>query len=509
MKRSFWIFIFILSFCFPVFSQSLDDFSLDANTVSFDEATNKFDAEGSVEARHKNISLSTKHLVYDAKTKEIIVDKPFIMNRQGITFEGASLRYRLDTDSGLAKDVEIITSGVFVQGKELKVEGETFDFRNASFTTCDIEKGETFDAHYKVTASQIIFYPEVGWLVAYLGFFWIGNLPVMPIPTYIYDLKAPEKGRENVPPFPDIGTNDEDGTFIREKIIWNRNRHWNGYYALDYASKKGFGGGVWGNYLINQDRYGSVRLFGNPVDQWSGGFSYIYAFGEGISSLNWKTPYDLLGEAPLIRDFQAQFDLSIRERINYQKISYTPKIAWRGVKRNIFGVPRLNTDFEISGAQVKEESSFISLNEENFQNGYYYEIPLNDFGMFIPSLNGNWQWYSNDQAWQRIVYNLAYKKSLFNFDFSAYNLHYLANFGQSPFLFEKYRFVGQDEVGAGIFYNFFSSSLGLKASYYLPDMSVKDMDYIFSAGFHCYAIIINYRAMRKEFNFGFSLVDRK
>lgn len=469
---------------------------IDANTVFFDEATNKFDAEGSVEAHYKNISLFTQHLIYQTKTKEILVDTPFKMNRQGLTFEGSSLRYRLDTDSGVANNVKIQTTGVFLVGKELKVAGETLDFRNASFTTCDIEKGDDFDAHYKVSATQIVFYPEVGWLVAYLGFFSIGNVPLVPIPTYIYDLKAEEKGRQNVPPFPDIGSNNEDGTFIQEKIIWSQSRRWNGYFSFDYASKKGFGGGVWGNYLINNERFGSIRLSGNPVDQWSVGLTYIY-------------DPDIEDPKACLPDRQLQLDLTIRERINYEKISYTPKIAWRGKKKELGKILGLTGDLEFSAAKIKEESSFISLGEGNLQSGLQYEIPINNFGSFIPEVRGNWQWYSNDQAWQRINYKLSYKHIFSAFDFTAYNLHYLADFGHSPFAFENYRFIARDEVGATLFYNFFASRLGLQANYYLPDLSVKDMDYVFSAGFHCYAIIISYRAMRNEFNFGFSLLSEK
>ena len=73
---------------------------------------------------------------------------------------------------------------------------------NASFTTCDLPQ-----PHYRVTASDILLYPQYGWMVAYWGYLLAGAVPIVPMPTYIYDFEAAEKAQKNLPPFPEVGDN--------------------------------------------------------------------------------------------------------------------------------------------------------------------------------------------------------------------------------------------------------------------------------------------------------------
>jgi hypothetical protein len=86
--------------------------------------------------------------------------------------------------------------------------------------------------------------------------------------------------------------------------------------------------------------------------------------------------------------------------------------------------------------------------------------------------------------------------------------HYLYNLGESPFNFEKYWFEARDEVDAQWLMKLGDHKVEIKTAHYLPTLEPKDIDYVFALGFHCYDIILTYRAMRHEVTFGADLVSR-
>ena len=375
---------------------------------------------------------------------------------------------------------------------------EKYQLKNASFTTCDLAS-----PHYRVTAADLQLYPEYGWMVAYWGYFWLWNIPVVPMPTYIYDFRAGERAQKNLPPFPQVGSNDDDGNYISETLAWHLRREFSGTYTLSYFANKGFGLGANANYILNDRNEGELRLNWNPKDQVFGGVTHVLSFGGEVT----EKPSFEFPISPRYRQYELETILSSRERINYQKVSYTPNLRLRSREGEIVR-KEAKYDLELTAGLVAEEGN-TRLARGGGNLKFYGDFPETGFGYITPSLRLDALYYSNGGKWVKPSAGIDLSKS-FTRDVSlgmGYQ-HYLFVEGQSPFNFEMYRFRAADRLRSDLSFKIGETAAKIAASYFLDNWSPEDIDYTLFFLLHCYNLEFTYRSMRREFVLGVSLAAR-
>ena len=490
------VLLFFVVFAFPSFAQD-KDLIINADNVSYHQEKNIVEAEGSVEVIYQEVTIHGKHVLYNTISDEVFADGGFSLAYSGISIEGDSLEYYIKEKEGNASQIDFNLGNINLKGEKIQFGKDKFKLQEASFTTCNLEQ-----AHYRLTASEITVYPDYGWMVAYWGYFWMNGVPVVPVPTYIYDLYAEEKGRKNLPPFPEISSNDEDGTYVRQRMVWHLKRELSGTYSLDYATKKGVGAGFDLDYIINESSIGNLRCKGNFVDGLGGGITHRLFFGGEIEDKR-TTPLSFF-TLPKSQQYELVATLSSRERINYEKVSYYPNLELKMRKTELF-IPVLKYEAEAVLGMVGEENS-LNLGRGGGKLGVYWEIPEQVIGFITPSFSQDLLFYSNGGLWEKTSAGLNVQKVFLNNILMGMEyLHYFRVNGLSPFNYEMYRFSSADRLKTNIFFLLGDTGVGFDTAYYLDTWQPEDIDYSLYFKMHCYNLLAKYRSLRGEFQLGFSL----
>jgi hypothetical protein len=501
-SRFFLLLSVLLFFLFsssPVQAQG-KDLIINADNVSYDREHDQVEAAGSVEVIYKDVTIYGNYLIYNTKLDKVWADRGFILSYGDVSIEGTTLTYEIKEKKGKATDIGFEYQGIKLAGKIIELSEDEFKLKDASFTTCDIE-----GSHYRVTASEITFYPKYGWLVAYWGYFWLGPLPVVPMPTYIFDMLAADKNRKNVPPFPEVGSNDEDGAFINERLAWHFKRELSGTYSITYASKKGFGGGIEADYILSDNSRGTARLNTNATDGPFGGLTHSIYFGEEIEG-DPRNSFIFL-DLPKYRRYELETTFSYRERMNYERVSFYPNIVLRSRQGKILR-DEANLDMELMAGFVSEMST-IRASRGGGKLDFYWDFPEFALGDITPKLGIDDRYYSNGMRWTRTTGGLELNKTFANsIGLGLGYLHYFSVDGTSPFNFELYRFSPVDRFTTDLSFLLGETGVGVATSYFLDTWQPEDIDYSLLFKMHCYDLMLKYRSLRNEFALGFSLAVR-
>jgi len=478
-------------------SAQVKDLTINADKVSYDKARYRVEATGSVEVDYQDIKLTGNHLIYNSSAETFHADQGFTFVYDGaLTFEGETLDYELVSRDGTAEGANFLYQGVYLGGRQLNFNEERFEIKNAHFTTCDLPQ-----PHYHITAADLQLYPKERWMVSYWGIFWLGRVPVAVMPTYIYDFT----GTRQQTPFPDFGSNGDDGNYLTETLAWNLNRQLNGTYSISYLSNKGLGLGGTANYIANDNNKGDVRINWNGKDGSYGGITHVYSFGT-LACPAPQTPLDL-ALLPCQNQYELQATLSSRERINYQRVSFLPDLDFLSRGAPLGNTP-VKYDYELDAARVNEENNvFLKRGGGKFR--LYEDLPELAVGSLTPSLVWDSMYYSNSTHWLKPSVGLSDTK-VFTRDLALgldYT-HFLAIDGQSPFLYENYRYRAADTLGSSLLLKIGETKARIAAVYYLDNWSPEDIDYTLFFILHCYNLEVTYRSLRSEFLLGFSLAAR-
>ncbi|MFA4966599.1 MAG: hypothetical protein WC624_00045 [Candidatus Margulisiibacteriota bacterium] len=488
MKR-FAVICFLLFMAASGYAQD-KDLTINAASMFYDRDKSSIEATGSVEVVFKNVKITGEHLIYKIASREAYLDSGFTFAFNGLNFSGKKLKYDFNKETGSAKMVKIQYEKANISGNDVEFGTEEVKLKNAAFEACGLDS-----PHYHLSAAEIDLFQKQGWLASYWGIFWLGSVPSIPIPVYVYDFKAEQKGKKNVMPYPEIGNNTDDGFWISETMSWHLKPELNGNYSFNYTANRGIGGGFKLNYLIDEDREtdADIYLSGSEGPRW--GIGYLNSFGEEIKQE--QEPSILSISSYKKYEFSAR--LSSRERINYERVSQLPDLIVR--LRNI---PFMKGGIEgsVSAGQIAEESSSTSLNRENV----YLKTKQTLFdGISVGGISDS-SLYGNGTHWVKLIGSLGYERKLSPSLDSLINYsHYFANRGQSPFNYEKYRFDARDTIGLSLKSNSENGKFIFSCSYFLPDLSPQDIDYTAGVKIHCFSVDLTYRAMRQEVTFGFSL----
>ncbi len=481
------LFFIILALLISPALASDQDLIINADSIAYEK--DNIVAEGSVEAIYKNNKALGERLVYNTKTRSIKLDNGFIFFYGDIVLSGDEIEYELDKDRGRGRRVRVNYESVFLEGNYIDFNREEIKLKGASFDTCGIKP----ESHYRISAQQMSLYPATNWLVSYWGIFWYGRIPTLPIPVYVYDLEAERKGKHNILPYPEIGSNDEDGFYISERIVWYARRELSGSFNINYSEKKGIGSGFEANYILSKQNQGNFRLYGNYHEPFWGGLTHHYYFGPSV--IDSFLPTDIFS-ASTYRKLDLETTLSLRERINYERVTKSPEIALN------FRDPKIKI-----GAGLISENSKEAVAKAHLS--YLWDSKIydkNDFEI-IPSILFDYSRYSKGRFWWRNIGKLTLNKkwSPYLSNSLAYS-HFFDQQGASPFLYENYKLINSDQFSANLQLNIFKSTLRVDTVYDIPSWNPYDIDYTIEAGVHCHTFGFRYRAVRNEFGLIFRII---
>ena len=116
------------------------DFSIEAEKLVFNKASNIFSATGDVKIYFADVTIKTEALTFDKNSERIeFSSKIFIKTSQGARILGNSAEIDRKTRLTLAKNVKALIEKKFqVAAEEMKIEEENTTFKKAIGTPCDV-----------------------------------------------------------------------------------------------------------------------------------------------------------------------------------------------------------------------------------------------------------------------------------------------------------------------------------------------------------------------------------
>ncbi|MFH1709838.1 MAG: hypothetical protein ABH860_02055 [bacterium] len=476
-----------------------------ADTLSYSEDGSSIEAFGTVKVTSSDVKINADHVVYMIEDKQVIADNGFTMQAQkGARLSGEYLDYSFKTKKGLTRDVRIAYRYSVMTGKFAYLDEEKIELKDSSFNTCGREP-----PHYHVASYTTTLYPEEGWVLGYYGYLWVDGIPVVPVPVYMYDLSVYGIGQKTaasgVMAVPEMGSNDDDGFYVLYKLPWVASKKHNGRLVFLNTAKGGFGGGVEGNYIIDDYNDTNYRINYDPRYNTFGGVAHRYRFGSEIGRKDVASYTFFRVKQQLL--FELITNVSYNERVNYERVSQLPNLTLR---LNDVQTPINNFYMggEVSYGYITEETSGTGDTTGNLQTKGYFDIPTG-IGKLYAGLGYNQSWYGLTGYWSRLKQNLTLSRD-FNNGFDSYigHMHYINFDGVSPFRYELYLVSPSDEFSFGLGYNFGPHRVSFDYSYYVPDWDPREFVYALSLGFHCYTVDISYNTAMEQLTFGVGIIAR-
>ena len=550
MKLLKILLVFIFLFSFAVIPSAKAQINITADNVVYDKYREAEIASGHVKVSAPDFRITGLHVRHYPKRKRIIAEDEFTLEMEGYRIFGTKLDFYYDEKTGQASMVRINFGRTYLGGGHLRIHKDKFNILNGYFTDCN----SPF-SHYHISSNEIILYPKTGLIVAYWATFWVGPVPVLPVPTFVYSAPPPPskfvqvkpekvkeerekgvvKGAKTEAPVAKLGSNPIDGWFIKQPFNWYITPWWYYKFQLTYMEKKQLGIGLRTNYcLFNDINEGELRIANSSGDGTWGGITHYLSFGPKL--------YSKEEEEELIynkfkpggkRWFELELLGSHRERINldenigpYSRVSFLPKATLRWNRRPVF-VRELTFFAEASGAKVSEEATDGSIREANrgeVSGDFTYKIDLPYLGEFTAKIDGAYIEYKDikyvtvtKEYWAHSTQSLSLKSNFGDVLITEIgHEHYIHLDGESPFEFEEYWYSPFDTFIAGAKLNFLYNSFQFKGMYDLPSNEFRRLFYEYVMGMHCYDLIFTYQIIRdflgettEEFTFGFDLVPSR
>jgi lipopolysaccharide assembly outer membrane protein LptD (OstA) len=123
--------------------------TIDAETMTFDKASNSYIADGHVVIHDKDATLQDDHVKYDTETKDAWSNGHVRLNQAGQEWVAPSLYYNFNTRAVKTSQADGFVDPIYVRAENLQQANTNYYvFTHGSATTCDYDKP---DYHFEAT----------------------------------------------------------------------------------------------------------------------------------------------------------------------------------------------------------------------------------------------------------------------------------------------------------------------------------------------------------------------
>lgn len=249
--------IILLLLVFVISSQCFAEevfVNLKAMSLKYEEEGRIVTAVGSVEVRLKDFIIKSDIAKVNVDTGIATAEGNVVISSERYTAYSDIASYNASTEVTTLRNFSTVLVPEGIKGKvfiKAEVVDDLEEFTSGSegdITTCDYD-----EPHYHIRARKFEYYPEDK-IVGYSVTFYIGKVPVMWMPYFVYSLK-----RERASNMPIFGHNEVEGDFIKTSWDYFINNSAYGVVYLDLMEKKGFGHGFEHEYKL--DRFNEGRFY--------------------------------------------------------------------------------------------------------------------------------------------------------------------------------------------------------------------------------------------------------
>ena len=472
------------------------------------------EASGNVLATYDEYVITANYLWVDMTAQQARFDGGFSFVRNKRAIIGQTLFYDLDKQEGLAKDVTVVLENMRVKGDSLVIKDNKAQLVNSALTTCDL-----LDPHYKVTAVNTTIYLKWGLLVSSSGLFWLGNTPIMFVPSYIVGDPRYGYNIQDNAPLPQIGSDSVNGTFVKEKINIYADEKNTGTASLEWYSDNGLFTGFQHDWRRSPSSFGNIRFGYHTNEGLEGGITHHFLLTGAQDEQSISLIEQFFQEVPA--DYkpllEAQLDLSSGEIYpsdrDQQRVSFLPQLTVLvPLSRTI--INDLDYKLTVKLGNILEENLLNQKNSMNRIRGVFsldyswhkllpYDVQMSLSTGYV----GRWYWENRalTNSWNLIDGELSFIKTIYPFETKWSYHHNYINSGSSAFNFDSKEAVFEDEITYELGLNVYKNKLSGVWRYNMVQESYRDIDLTLKLNEHCWNLLFTWRQVRQEVNFGVSL----
>jgi LPS-assembly protein len=235
------------------YEASSEPWRLRADSVSFEQATNTYVAEGGVEIWQEKQRLTADRVVVNAATREMEATGRVHLVQGEDSLKSQRMKLDLNTNLGIVVEGTLFLKqqNYYLRGEEIERVGEnTYRVKGGIFTTCDGDWPA-----WRFTGSEALITLEE-YADIWGATFEVKHIPIFYSPYLFLPVKTQ---RQSGFLFPRVGYSNTAGAGVDLACFWAIARNMDATFYLDLATKKGIGEGLEYRYVRKQDSSGSLQ----------------------------------------------------------------------------------------------------------------------------------------------------------------------------------------------------------------------------------------------------------
>jgi lipopolysaccharide assembly outer membrane protein LptD (OstA) len=201
----------------------------DARRIEFRVAESTIVLDQEAHLTYQDLELSARQVQYDIERQTVEAEGSPVLGDRGEQVKGGLMTYDLPSRVGTIYDAQTnYEKGLYLGQRIRKVSENELDVMNGTYTTCNGAK-----PHYRFASRWMkIFLKDK--LVAKPVVFYLGNVPLLALPFWVFPVKAGRRSGFLFPQF-EFGLNNSAGQFIRNAgYYWAPNDYMGFTAAGDY-----------------------------------------------------------------------------------------------------------------------------------------------------------------------------------------------------------------------------------------------------------------------------------
>lgn len=485
-----------------------DPFFLSADGVSYAQDNSQLDASGNVSLKYKNYTINTKFFRFlrsDNQQKEIQFLDSFDLQRDGVSVQAQSATYNLTTFRGGATQLHANLGKIVVFGDRVDLLSDHLEIQNVSFTSCNKPTPD-----YLIKAEKLMIYPQVGLFIADKNTLFINQVPVFYFPTYFFASREYSLLGKNSP-LPEIGSNTQEGWFLKGKISYFVSPQLPG--SIDYGYIEKFKWLIGIEQGIKISPYHDLYVKLQRLD----GFGYqggiYYSFDVANQFINTRrdsileellTPF-LADQNPLVSRLFVQY--SVHELEKKYFIDSLPLVKMQ------LNTPPLLFDFKVLSdanwgriGEYQPDQSIITTQRFNFNSAVIRKWDLKPFQLDTDFYYRGF-FYDTGATWQRFFSKTSLTWDVLPFKPSIFFTKMVSILGTSKLASDADDVELTDELGYRFSYRLNPvSEVQLENAYYLNTRTARMLDLSVKFGFHCWSVVMKRRFVQNEWLFSVELL---
>ncbi len=223
-----------------------------ADTISYDDPTRRYVADGSVRISKGNVRLTADHVQFDHRTMDAAASGHVVLVSGKDVLIGDSIDINLQDQVGtvIQGTVFLEENHFYIRGDKIEKLGEnTYAAEQATLSSCDGQAPA-----WKITGRKLDVTLE-GYGVIRHAALWAKDVPVLYTPIFVFPAK---RQRQTGLLAPEFGSSTRKGAFYTQPFYWAINEQSDMTYAPQYMSERGLQHSLEYRYIVDTQSRGTI-----------------------------------------------------------------------------------------------------------------------------------------------------------------------------------------------------------------------------------------------------------